>query len=250
MELHRPSWFWLAGLLSLVGCASTIDRARMRSELAETPLFEGGLQEVEGLEPSVQPPFALAVAPPLSRRTEQLAWEGTREVAQGFRSWSEAECRSIESWKAELEGLGLVSSLVVMPLLTAELGGEVSLDGLRVAAARHQADAVLIVREVEDASNWLNPWSILDLTIVGAWFAPGHDVEVVTLFEAALVDTHSGYLYASGQAEGTARGRRAFAYVDDPELRSEARREALAGLQEVVIARARVSAASAAGGAR
>jgi rhombotail lipoprotein len=216
----------------------------MRADLEQAPLFESQtLAEVEGLEPELTTPFAVAVAPPRSHRSEQLAWQGSRETVQGFRSWSEEERRVIASWKEELARTGLVSDLIVMPVLATELdatGG--LLEALRVAAARHQADAVLIVSEVEDSSNWLNPWSILDLTIVGAWFAPGHDVEVVTILEGALIDVHTGYLYASGQAEGTARERRAWAYVNDPELKQTARRKALAGLEQVILERADAAA--------
>lgn len=215
----------------------------MRSDLAQEPLFEAqGLATIEELQPSARIPFVLAIAPPRSHRSEQLAWEGTRETIQGFRSWSEEERTEIESWEPELARLGLVSELVVMPTLSLELDGtQGTADALRSAAARHRADAVLIVSEVEDASNWLNPWSILDLTIVGAWFAPGHDVEVVSILEGALIDTQTGYLYASGQAEGTARERRAWAYVNDPELKEKARQKALAGLQRVVLERARAA---------
>ena len=245
MSAPRSDVRWLASLLApLAACASTIDRARMRSDLEQAPLFEAQtLAEVEGLQPELSTPFSVAVAPPRSQRSEQHAWDGERETVQGFRSWSEEERREIESWKAELARMGLVSDLVVMPVLSTELGEAQGLLGaLRVAAARHQADAVLIVSEVEDSSNWLNPWSILDLTIVGAWFAPGHDVEVVTILEGALIDVHTGYLYASGQSEGTARERRAWAYVNDPELKQAARRKALAGLEQVILERARASA--------
>ena len=215
----------------------------MRSDLVQEPLFEVQvLADIEEIQPSLSAPFVLAVAPPRSFRSEQHAWEGERETIQGFRSWSEKERSLIESWEPELARLGLVSDLVVMPALSIELDATQGTAGaLRAAAARHRADAVLIISEVEDASNWLNPWSILDLTIVGAWFAPGHDVEVVSILEGALIDTHTGYLHASGQAEGTARARRAWTYVNDPELKQEARQKALAGLERVVLERARAS---------
>jgi rhombotail lipoprotein len=235
---------WLAVLLTPLGsCASTIDRARMRSDLGHEPLI--GAQELVDLQevqPSLCTPLVLAVAPPRSFRSEQHAWEGERETIRGFRSWSEQERRVIESWEPELVRLGLVSDLVVMPTLSIELDGTPgTAAALRAAAARHRADAVLIVSEVEDSSNWLNPWSILDLTIVGAWFAPGHDVEIVSILEAALIDTHTGYLFASAQAEGSVRERRAWTYVNAPALKEKARQKALAGLERVILERARAS---------
>ena len=245
MNRSRASTLLILPLVLLAACQSTIDRRRMRADLAAEPLFaKATIEEITRLEPKASMPFVLAIAPPRSQRRQERAWEGVAETASGSRSWSEAERRAIESWKSDLVRLGVVTDLVVTPMITAESApGDATFEGIRAAAARHHAGAVLVVSEVEDASNWLNPWSILDLTIVGAWIAPGHDVEVVSIFEGAVVDVETGYLFATAQGEGTVRAKRAWAYADDPELADEARAKALRALADALHEHARAAVA-------
>ena len=249
MHVEVSDKTFLAILLVLASCQSTINRRNMRAELARAPLTQAqDLGQVIELEPVANVPFVLAVAPPFSQRTGTGPWLGPIEGQPGFRPWTQAERREIDSWRAELEHLGLVKDMVVMTLLSTELdGAKNALAGLRVAGARHHADAVLVVSELERTSSWLNPWSILDLTLVGGWFAPGHNVEVVSVLEGALVDTHTGYLYGSGQAQGSARARRAWFYIDDPRLQERARRRALADLKRELLKQAEANAEQRAG---
>lgn len=237
---HR---FALVLLCALAACSSTIDRRRMRADLAASAPAPDAVpaEDVGGPAADLRLPFVLAVAPPLAQRRQEQAWGMTTETATATRSWTREEREAIEAWEPELVRLGVVSDLVVMPVLSTSLAGRgvTGLDALRAAARQHRADAVLIVSEVEDSSTWLNPWSILDLTIVGAWFAPGHNVEVVTVLEAVLLDVAAGRLHASGQGEGDVRERRAWAYADDPQLSLEARTEALAELGQDLMERAR-----------
>ncbi len=221
----------------------------MRAELARVPVIEPkqsgeelSLGEVLALKPASNPPFILAVAPPFSQYTEELPSIGRKEVVVGeasYRPWTRAEQREIESWTEELRRLGLVRDLVIMPILSTELdGAQSALAGLRVAGARHHADAILVVSESERTSTWLNLRSILDLTVIGAWFVRGHEFEVVSMLEGALVDTRTGYLFGTGQAEGSARSRRALADADEPSLREKARRRALADMKRQLLRRA------------
>jgi rhombotail lipoprotein len=244
----------LPAVLALASCSSTIDRRGMRESLAaprvgasvDAPEILASVDVAAGAEPesTLRSPFVLAIAPPLSHRRTRSAWNERTETAVGTRSWTQAERAAIEAWRPELVELGLVSDLVVIPMLTVGVSAKPGdpLAVARTAAARHHADAVLVVSEVEDSSSWLNPWSILDLTIIGAWFAPGHDVEVVTILEGVVLDVRSGYLHASGQGEGDVRERRAWVHADDPALSLEARTEALSELGRDLMEQARRAA--------
>jgi rhombotail lipoprotein len=217
-------------LLALVGCSSTIDRGRMHEDLQHGDLEFSSrtVKEIEAIRPQIQVPFRLAVAPPVWRR------EAT---------WSREELAEIESWGPELSKLGLVTELVVIPEATYAMNAGSTSEGwlerLRVAAARHHADAVLVIRDVEDTSSWMNVLSILDLTIVGAWIFPGHQAESVSMMEGLVIDNRNEYLYCSGHGEGSAKVTQPLAYMEVGDLRREARVSALKQLKGTMIEKAR-----------
>lgn len=216
----------------LIGCTSTIDRGRLHEQLsAESPVFSTKtVEEVEAIRPQLKVPFRLAVAPPLWRRDK---------------TWSREERAEIESWGPELTKMGLVSELVIVPSATWDLDADAKstswLEHLRVAAARHHADAVLVIRDVDDTSTWMNALSILDLTIVGAWIFPGHSAEAVSLMEGLVIDNRNEYLYCSGQGEGSKRVTLPLAYIEEGELADQARLAALKSLEAVLLERARTA---------
>lgn len=218
----------------LASCSSTIDRGRMQQELATAaPEFSSQtVEEIEKIRPQLSIPFRLAVAPPIWREDLQ---------------WSREERAELESWGAELKGIGLVSEFVLIPSVTYEISAASKrgwFEQLRAAAARHHADAVLVVRDVDDTSQWVNVLSVLDLTIVACWFVPGHSAEAVSLMQALVLDNRNEYLYASAVGEGSARGTRPFAYLDAEEYRREARVLALKDLKESLLAQAKTEMAA------
>jgi len=214
-------------------CSSTIDRGRMQQELATaTPEFSSQtVEEIEKIQPQLSVPFRLAVAPPIWRKELH---------------WSREERKELESWGPELKAIGLVSEFILIPSVTYEISAANQrgwFEQLRTAAARHHADAVLVVRDVDDTSSWVNVLSVLDLTIVACWFVPGHHVEAVSLMQALVLDNRNEYLYASAEGEGSVVKVLPFAYVDAEEYRQEARLAALKDLKEGLLARARAEMA-------
>lgn len=219
----------------LGACSSTIDRSAMHKQLVEGKrLFATQtLAEAEGTQPQLSVPFRVAVAPPMWRANPR---------------WTEKERAIIESWGADAKATDLVSSLEMIPAVSVELSkggnGDDWLDAVRVAAARQHADAVLLIRDVEDSSEWLNVLSILDLTIVGAFVFPGHKTEAVSMMDALLLDNRNLYLYATAEAEGHAEDTTTYAKLDSDGLIEEARRKALQRLGQELLAKARTIAAT------
>lgn len=221
----------MAGVaVAVAGCSSTIDRGRMQRDLEQKDVqfTSRSVQEIEALRPQLEIPFRLAVAPPI--------W---RDDA----TWTREEREELEAFGKELREIGLVSEFVLIPSVTYEIGGG-SAKGdwfgrLREAAARHHADAVLVVRDIDDTSQWANVLSVLDLTIVGCWFVPGHSAEAFSIMQALLIDNRNEYLYASAEGEGAAKDTQPFAYLDGDALRKEARTAALRDLRADLSGKAR-----------
>ncbi|MFN0243176.1 MAG: hypothetical protein ACKVWV_09825, partial [Planctomycetota bacterium] len=175
-------------LFTASACSSTIDRSRMHTKLAERGRIFATqtLAEAEETQPQLTIPFRVAVAPPMWRSNPR---------------WTEKERAIIQGWGAEAKSTGLVSAFEMIPAASWELSkssdDQSGLESLRVAAARQHADALLVIRDIDDWSQWINPLSILDLTIVCAFFVPGHTGEAVSMMDALLLDNRNLYLYAT-----------------------------------------------------
>ncbi|MFN0242676.1 MAG: hypothetical protein ACKVWV_07260, partial [Planctomycetota bacterium] len=90
------------------------------------------------------------------------------------------------------------------------------------------------------------PLSILDLTIVCAFFVPGHTGEAVSMMDALLLDNRNLYLYATAESEGHAKKTSAYTELREEELVDEAREKALKRLGQNLLEQARTHLTSSA----
>lgn len=211
----------IAGL-SAVGCTASFNPTSMEERLwgGEKVFTDLDLARIEQLKPQLPAPFRLAIAPPLTndyRLPQEM--EGEREAIQAF--------------AAELRKTGVVSDVIVLPkmLLGSSMSGRHTHDyfkAVRVASARVQADAVLIMSSVTDVSSFVNPLAILDVTLVGMVVVPGHHKEALTIIEGMVMDNRNEYLYWVGSAQGTGSTIGTLAHVN---AESAARPSRVAALQ-------------------
>jgi len=179
------------------------------------------VKEIGKLKPQINPPIKIAVAQPT-----------------GNEEWSSEEIHEIESWLPELKVAGLASDLVVIPRSLQQGCFYVTSDCPRTAAAQLQADAVITIGQSVITDRYLNPLSLLNLTLIGMWVAPGHHRDSYAIYEAALVDTKNGYIYSIARGEGEISKIRPFMYADYDTGQSEARLLALKSLGKQVIKKA------------
>ena len=89
-----------------------------------------------------------------------------------------------------------------------------------------------------DLDEYVNPLSVLDVTIVGMWIAPGHHRDALTIVEGVMLDNRNEYLYAFARGEGTSSIVRPFAYADDSKAIGPSRMLALQAFGKDFVARA------------
>jgi hypothetical protein len=78
-------------------------------------------------------------------------------------------------------------------------------EDLRQAAARQQADLLLVLRRSERVESSGNALSILKLLILPMLFLPTEDVETTSSLRAAVVDVRNGLVYATHDDEAVQR---------------------------------------------
>lgn len=92
-----------------------------------------------------------------------------------------------------------VTSLVAQSLTTAPVSRTPhdSITNLRLAAAREQLDAILLYEVATTQSLENTELTLLDATIVGAWWFPTHRSHLASQASATLIDVRSGLAYGS-----------------------------------------------------
>lgn len=205
-------------LLGAGGCAAKMAPNTMTapSPEAEVQYSESlSLREIEELQPQLRFPIHLAVSQPTSGH-----------------GWSREEIELIESWLPALEEAGFAHDLTVLPESLADsCGWRMSYNcGIlrdRRTAARFRADALLLLSARTEVESRANPWSILNLTVIGLWTAPGHTRTAETVLEGSLVDNRNEYLYVFARAHGRAKIVRPYVFSDYDRVMYRSRYSAL-----------------------
>ncbi len=180
----------------VAGCASSqgFDRGRMEQSLTTDKIVvsDDEIKRILGLKPQISFPFRLGVF----LKGNDSDWS---------RNWSKLEgARNIESegWVNELKAAGIVSNVVFVSPLTV---GKYDLKNIRLGAARHGVDAVLVVESTYDVDRYNNFSAFLYLTIIGAYLVPGTHSDALVMVKGALWDVRNEYLYLTVSAEGEAK---------------------------------------------
>lgn len=212
-----------------MGCQAGFDREAMSSQMdQEQPLVfdDAEILRIEQAKPQLQCPFRLAVLPPSLFNARSYHEPGE----------TEGQRREILAWGEKLRKEGIISDLIIIPeILTQQFRSRNSVKDLRVAAARLQADAVLILRSSTDVDAYVNPLSVLNLTIVGMFIAPGHHRDALTIVEGMVVDNRNQYVYFAGSAEGKGTTLAPLASVEARDAVRDSRCEALKAFGDLLV---------------
>lgn len=190
----------------LTSCASTDMSDSLNRGKGQIPTHqfsdENTIEEIRNLKPQAKPPMKVVVIPP-------YRWN----------SVSLEERKVIEKWGEKLKEIGFVKSLEIVPeYLRPRCGYKANsncyLKESRLAGARLGADAILFLNDSTVTDRYVNPTSILNLTIVGMWFVPAHHRDSYSIYEASLFDIDNGYLYTVVEGYGESKTIRPYMYVD------------------------------------
>ncbi|HVR83720.1 MAG TPA: hypothetical protein VMU54_05365 [Planctomycetota bacterium] len=216
-----------------LGCSSGFNRVSMTESLqAEQPLVfdDADVLRVEQTRPQIQFPIRLAVVPP----TMFNHWSA------GEPKETEGQRKEIQTWGEKLRDAGIVSDLFIIPeILTSQTRSQSYLKDLRLAAARLQADAILILRSTTDVDSYSNVLGVLDLTIIGMFVLPAHQKDALTILEGVLLDNRNQFVYFAGSAEGIGSTFGPLATVKETNAIQESRIEALQSFGDLLLKESR-----------
>lgn len=223
-------------ILLLAACSSGFDRGALSEQLsgpepmeATREVTDSDIRRVQQLKPQLSLPFRL----------------GIYLIDRPKTSWTEKDRVHFVRLGRKLEEAGICSDVVLISGITAPDGSDYSwgrkynLRPIRLAAARHGADAVLVVDGAFEVDRYLNPLSLFNITIVGGWIIPGSQRDALYLMRAAMWDVGNEYLYITAQSEGEGNKAAPSFVVEDEPAVNEAKQKALFDLTEELLKRAK-----------
>ena len=214
-------------LILLAGCHSRgFNKGYLVSQVGETrvAITDHDIEEAFSRKPQLGRPFRLGTyfKPPQGRAFDVAQWR-----------WDEADRARFDELSRGWVASGLVSEVVdVSPLSVAS--DKDSLKAIRLSAAQHGLDAILVVAGATDVDHYANNWALTYLAIAPLLFVPGTVVDAVFLGQAALWDVRNEYLYLAAQGEAEAHQVRPAAFTDERELIASAKGTALGMLRSEI----------------
>jgi hypothetical protein len=209
-------------LLLLIGCAFSprgFDRGELTrvARVEQQEVTDAEIARVLALRPQLTFPFRLAVwfRPPKAERWSRPRFQ-----------WRDEDREAVLGALRPLVADGIVADVAAITDATV-LGDD--LRAARLAAARHGADAVLIVTGASDVDRYSRWPSLLYVTLVGLWVVGTHS-DGIFLASGSLWDVRNEFLYATAEAEGTLGRTRPALLLEDEEMIAGAKRTALTAL--------------------
>src|SRR5262249_8873315 len=144
---------------------------------------------------------------------------------KSFDHWTAKDKELIEAWAATLKKEGIAEDMFLMSELFAT---GTSLKDMRIAAARHGANALLVLQGGHDVRSYNNASAVFNLTVVGGFVVPASHRDALFVLQGGLVDVGNGFLYASIEAEGQGRTVQPSFLVEDHRAIEKAKQMALA----------------------
>jgi rhombotail lipoprotein len=210
---------WMVG-----GCAASqgLHPDQLRNMLQQE-------EERFGSSPTLQLPAtdsSLTTAPSIG-----LYLKPTGFLHRGF-DWTDRDRETVLAWASKLQAEGATTSGKFVP--QSSLKGDTFTE-LRASAARYGADILVIfdgASSVDRYNNYKAP--LLYWTILGAYLVDGTQSDALCLVKASVWDVKTGARLFSEETDGLAKALGPASFVDDMEVISHARRQALGKLLELV----------------
>lgn len=212
----------LLSTLVVSGCAHNYQHGGLRARLQDEGLqvMDEEICNALAVKPQLTFPCRIAV-----HLTAGRDWR-----------WTAQDKALMEQWAIALREEGIASDVFIM---TDMFVTGTSLKDVRVAAARHGADAVFVVQGKADVEKRLNPAAVFNVTGIGGYLIPASHREALFTMQAGLLDVGNGFLYASVESEGEAALMRPTFLIEDKDAIARAKDQAIARFGPALLQRMR-----------
>ena len=210
--------------LFLSGCSTKeFKRDEMFAQLNQNAeVTDRDIDSVLKLKPQLPRPFTLGVYFS-SPRNAEYRYSDTRW------NWTPQEQEQVTASLQPLKDKHIVKEILFIPQSMVEAK---DLKSVRMAAARHGADAVLVIKGIADADSSINNWGATYALLLPALFVPGTDTKSLFISNASLWDVRNEYLYLTAEADAENNKTSPAAFSDKDKSVEEAKTASVAQLSE------------------
>ncbi|USN48049.1 MAG: hypothetical protein H6626_02865 [Pseudobdellovibrionaceae bacterium] len=186
------SLIWIL-IFACVGCASKkgFNRGDLKEQIGVVNPVTDDTDIAKTLKKkaNLPKPFKLAVyfKNPIQNGAVNSTWR-----------WSEEDKESLIKEAEKLKEEKIVSQ--VFPIISS-LVQEEDVKSIRMAAAKHGADAVLIISGVADVDRYINNWGWTYILLAPALFIPGSEADTLFMANASMWDVRNEFLYITAESE-------------------------------------------------
>ena len=213
----------ILSLSILSGCATSrgFNRTELREKMSakDPTVTDEDIKKTLALKPQLPKPFKLGVifqAPEMRGNQGAARW-----------MWSEDDRKKILAALDSLKTSHEVSDVFVVSDATIS---ETDLKSLRLAAARHGADAVLVVAGISDIDSYNTKWGWTYLALVTTLFVPASTNDALFLARATLWDVRNEFLYLAAEGESMKKETHPAAFTDERRQVEESKADAINAL--------------------
>jgi hypothetical protein len=193
MDTLLKTFIAAVAALTFGGCASKgFNRGALQEQIGiKNPVVtDKDIKEILNKKANLPRPFKLAVyfKKPVEGYYQKSNWR-----------WNDKDKELILEAANELKSEKLVSE--VFPILGSVVEGN-DLKSVRVAAAKHGADAVLVINGAGEIDKYTNKLGLSYILLVTAAFVPGSVADTLFMSSATMWDVRNEFLYLTAEAEG------------------------------------------------
>lgn len=179
--------------LLMTACATSphgFDRGALKKQIAHksAEYSDAEIQNIMNKKPNLPASFKIAV---------YFSNPQSNSYAKKWR-WTEEDHNNVFAKLKKLEATKHISDIF---RIVDGIGDTNNLRGLRTTAARHGADALLIISGVSDIDKYINDLGITYALLLPMLFVPGSEADSLFISTASLWDVRNEYLYFSTEAE-------------------------------------------------
>ncbi|HEY1078570.1 MAG TPA: hypothetical protein VGE46_00665 [Bdellovibrio sp.] len=219
----------IAACLSLlqIGCASKgFNRGELRAQTGVVkPADDKEIAAALSKKPNLPKPFKVAVY------FKRPAAGGHNNPWAQSRSWTwdEQDKELLVDIAKDLKATGVVAD--VFPILDSFVTSE-DLKALRLVAAQHGADALLLIGGAGTIDRYVNNWALSYVLVVPTLFVKGSEADTLFVTNAVMYDVRNEYLYFATEAESQTNEKYSpVSSRSDKEILNEAKRASLLKLK-------------------
>ncbi|MFL5784463.1 MAG: hypothetical protein ACJ76H_07645 [Bacteriovoracaceae bacterium] len=214
----------LLALSALISCSSKgFNREVLRQQLiVEEPrqVTDEDIKKVLEMKPQLPKPFKV----------------GVYFVENNFRNWdlrwNSNDKQEIMELEEKLKATGEVSKMF---LINESVVNGKDMKAIRLAAAHHGADALLVISNVSSAEQFMNGWGATYILVLPALFIPGTTTNALFITRAALWDVRNEYLYMAVESESVKERKAPLIISSETSELMKAKRDSLNGLKTEIL---------------